>query len=82
MWTSLSNQITNWITDYTANLTFNYQFSQAFEKAYDEDYELYPFDIKLPWKNVNKLKHVKLDTGDIMLVYEIWNQTDYQYTAY
>ena len=43
---------------------------------------MYPFDKKLAWKNVSKLKTVKFMSGDIMLIYEIWNQTDYQYTAY
>jgi hypothetical protein len=63
-------------------LTDNDYFQEAYKESYDEDYEVYPFDRKLPWKNVSKLKHVKFESGDMMLVYEIWNQTDYQYTAY
>ena len=84
VWTSLSNQISAWITDYTANLTYNYDFMDAYtdKKTLNNNDGYHAFDIKLPYKNVNKLKHVKFDSGDIMLVYEIWNQTDYQYTAY
>jgi hypothetical protein len=39
-------------------------------------------DSHTPWKNASRLKHVKLSNGDIFLVYEIWSQDSYQYTAY
>ena len=75
---SLTNTKVAWLTDYTRNLTENYNF-QLIQKGINP---LEKIDITLPWKNVHKLKHVKLQSADFMLIYEIWNQTDYQYTAY
>jgi len=39
-------------------------------------------DSLTPWKNASKLKSIKMSSGNIFLLYEIWNTTDYQYTAY
>lgn len=77
-WVTLTNSYVAWLTDYTRNLTENYNFKKVNELIPEEE----QLDVTLPWKNVNKLKHVKFETGDFMLVYEIWNFTDYQYTAY
>jgi hypothetical protein len=82
----LTNNYVTWLTDYTRNLTENENYIEENKKRMEnfdiEKDEEELIDITLPWKNVNKLKHVKLENGDIMLVYEIWNQTDYHYTAY
>jgi hypothetical protein len=64
-------------------LTENYYF----QELWNSDREILrnkesKFDLRLPWKNVSKLKHVKFESSDIMLLYEVWNQTAYQYTAY
>jgi hypothetical protein len=83
-WVSLTNTIRAQITDFTYNLTSNYDFNLLWTsdnpKLQDKESKI---DLRLPWKNVSKLKHIKWPlTGEFMLIYEIWNQTDYQYTAY
>ena len=39
-------------------------------------------DSNKPWKNASKLKNVMLESGNIFLLYEVWNEDSYQYTAY
>ena len=36
----------------------------------------------IPWKNASRLKHIKIADEKIFLLYEVWNSTEFKYTAY
>lgn len=76
---SLSNSNVAWITDYQTDLTENSDFKYVIDDLGFKKKKGYSLT---PWKNASKLKTIKMASGDIFLLYEIWNTTDYQYTAY
>jgi len=77
--TAMSNAGNAWITNYQEELTTNSDFAYVINDL-DADSK-YADSIK-PWKSATKLKNVKMANGDIFLLYEIWNEDSYQYTAY
>jgi hypothetical protein len=76
---SLDNSEIAWITDYQSDLTENSQFKYVID---DLGAKKKKADSLTPWKNASKLKSITMASGDIFLLYEIWNSTEYQYTAY
>lgn len=70
-WVAQSNNGIIWLTNFGRDESRTEGFRQQYEDGTNDLSE-----------NVSRLKHARLDDNKIILVYEIWNQTDYQYSAY
>jgi len=68
-----------WITDYAADLEDNSLFSYTIDDLPRGEKQA---DKLKPWKNASRLKHVKIADELIFLIYEIWDDSEFQYTAY
>jgi len=68
-----------WITDYATDLEDNSMFSYTIDDLPRDEKQA---DKLKPWKNASRLKHVKIADELIFLIYEIWDDSEFQYTAY
>ena len=72
--TAMSNTGNVWITNYQEDLITNSDFTYVINDMDDDDQYT---DSMKPWKNASKLKNIKLSSGNIFLLYEIWNEDSY-----
>lgn len=76
---SASDRDFGWITDYAADLEDNSMFSYTIDDLPRDEKQA---DKLKAWKNASRLKHVKIADELIFLIYEIWDDSEFQYTAY
>ena len=76
---SASDRDFGWITDYAADLEDNSMFSYTIDDLSRDEKQA---DKLKAWKNASRLKHVKIADELIFLIYEIWDDSEFQYTAY